>query len=279
VRPGLAASLAICAAHNLASYVLPARSGVATLVLYLRGLCGVPASSGIAVLVVSRALDMATLAGSFSLVTLWLAHSGSFEVSRGFGLTLGATLLALTAAFTVASVRGEWLVALIARALRIAGVARTSWGARLLERGRELGLAIRATRSGGGLAAAALLSFGVWLGVFAFYAVLARGFGLPSGIGFPEAAFGSSLAVMTNVLPLNALAGFGTQETGWVLGFGLLGVEHDLAFRTGVSVHLVQLAHVVVLGALAHLAMGFLRGAAARPADGAAPAPRRGPLG
>jgi uncharacterized protein (TIRG00374 family) len=278
-RPSLAASLAIGAAHNLASYVLPARAGEATLVLYLKGLCGVPAGSGVAVLVVSRALDMATLAGTFSLVTLWLAHSGSFEVSRGLGLGLGATLLALTTCFTVAAVRGEWLLALLARALHLAGIGRTAWGSRLLERGRELERALRATRSAGGLLPAALLSFGVWLGVFAFYAILARGFGLPAEIGFPEAAFGSSLAVMTNVLPLNALAGFGTQETGWVLGFGLLGVDGDLAFRTGVSVHLVQLAHVVALGALAHLVMGFLRGAAEGDAGGSAPAPRREPLG
>jgi hypothetical protein len=88
--------------------------------------------------------------------------------------------------------------------------------------------------------------------------LLARGFGLPENIGLPEAAFGSSLAIMTNVLPINALAGLGTQETGWVLGFGLLGVEADAAFATGVGVHLVQLANVVLLGTLGHLGMALI---------------------
>ena len=273
-RPSLTASLAIGAAHNLAVYVLPARSGEATLVLYLKGLCGVPASSGVAVLIVSRALDMATLAASFSLVTLWLAIGGQWTLSRELGLGLGASLFAMTSLFTIASVRGEWLVGAVGRTLDLCGAGRTAFGARLLERGRELSLALQSTRSGGRLAISALLSLGVWIGVFVVFAILARGFGLPSEIGFPEAAFGSSLAVMTNVLPVNALAGFGTQETGWVLGFGLLGVERDLAFSTGVSVHLVQLAHVIAFGALGHLVMGLLRSAPAARGPGSAGSPR-----
>jgi hypothetical protein len=262
--------MAIGAAHNLAVYVLPARSGEATLVLYLKGLCGVPAGSGLAVLIVSRALDMATLAASFSLVTLWLALGGQWAMSRELGLLLGAGLCAMTGLFTVASVRGEWLVGAAGRALDLCGAGRTAFGARLLERGRDLSLALQSTRSGGHLGIAALLSLVVWIGVFLFYAILAQGFGLPSEIGFAEAAFGSSLSVMTNVLPVNALAGFGTQETGWVLGFGLLGIERDLAFSTGLSVHLVQLAHVIALGALGHLVMGFLRGAPAARSPGSA---------
>ena len=56
--------LAIGAAHNLASYVLPARSGEASLVLYLRGTCGVAPGAAVASLVVSRALDCMLGAGS-----------------------------------------------------------------------------------------------------------------------------------------------------------------------------------------------------------------------
>ena len=68
--------------------------------------------------------------------------------------------------------------------------------------------------------------------------------------------FGSGLAVASNLLPINAFAAFGTQEAGWTLGFGWLGVERDLALSTAVAVHLVQLFDVVLLGVLGHLAMG-----------------------
>jgi uncharacterized membrane protein YbhN (UPF0104 family) len=257
-RPGFGPTFTISAAHNLAAYVLPVRTGEASLVLYLRALCGVSGRAALASLIVSRALDLATLAGALGAITLYLSTGEHWAGSREAGLLLGGGLFALTVVFALASVRGEWLVSGVGRALERFGVGRTGVGARLLARGEQFEQALQATRAGGRLSGAVLLSLVVWAGVFLFYAILARGLGLPERIGLPEAAFGSSLAVMTNVLPINAMAGFGTQEAGWVLGFEFLGVERELALSTGVAVHLVQLAHVVVFGGLAHLVMGFL---------------------
>ena len=77
-----------------------------------------------------------------------------------------------------------------------------------------------------------------------------------------EATFGSGLAVLTNMLPINGIAGFGTQEAGWVAGFAWLGVGRELALATGLGAHLVQLANACLFGLLGHLAMGL----ASRPA-------------
>ncbi len=57
-------------------------------------------------------------------------------------------------------------------------------------------------------------------------------------------------------------AGFGTQEGGWVLGFGLLGVERELALSTGIAVHLAQLFNTALFGAIGHVAMGMIPAAA-----------------
>jgi hypothetical protein len=97
-----------------------------------------------------------------------------------------------------------------------------------------------------------------WFGIFSFYLVLARGTGLEVVGGLPEAAFGSSLAVFTNMLPINAFAGFGTQETGWVLGFGLLGAPREAALASGLGAHCVQLVDVCLFGVLGHFALGLL---------------------
>jgi uncharacterized protein (TIRG00374 family) len=262
-RPGLTPMLAIGAAHNLASYVLPARSGEASLVLYLRGTCGVAPGAAVASLVVSRALDLATLAGALSVVTLYLSFGEHWAVSSTAGMTAGTLLFAATLVFFSVSARGERLVGLVDGLSRLVRLDRTQIGARLHALSAGLADALTRTRGGGRLRASLGLSILMWTGVFLFYAVLARGFGLPEHIGLPEAAFGSSLAIMTNVLPINALAGFGTQETGWVLGFGLLGVDGDAAFATGVGVHLVQLANVVLLGILGHIGMGLIPGRSA----------------
>ena len=71
-RPPLPALVAVSSAHNLAAYVLPAKTGEGTLILYLRKVCGVPGSEGLASLVVSRLLDLATLALMLSVSTLVL---------------------------------------------------------------------------------------------------------------------------------------------------------------------------------------------------------------
>jgi hypothetical protein len=195
-RPGLAATMLVSSAHNLAVYVLPVKTGEATLPLYLKSACGTPVSTGLASLVVSRLLDLATLCGMLALATP--------KSSR------------------------------LAEALHAAG---------------DDGRVLRALP----------LSIAVWLGIFAFYAVLALGFGLPEHIGFVEASFGSSLAVLTNLLPVNALAGFGTQETGWVLGFHMLGVAPEISLPNSLGVHLVQLFDTVLFGVIGHIGMGALR--------------------
>jgi hypothetical protein len=143
--------------------------------------------------------------------------------------------------------------------VRAARLDRTSLGRALDQRGARLASALQAAGSDGRVARALPWSIAIWLGIFAFYAVLARGFGLPEHVGFLEASFGSSLAVLTNLLPINAFAGFGTQETGWVLGFKLIGVPAELSLPNSIGVHLVQLFDTLLFGIVGHVGMGMLR--------------------
>jgi hypothetical protein len=263
-QPRMPAMLAVTAAHNLAAYVLPAKTGELTLVVYLRALCGVPSGAGMASLIAGRLLDLSSLALAFAAASLWI----SIAQPQG-AAALGTWILPMTFAagagglvLLFASARGDWLVSFADRSARLVGVDRTRLGKRLLERGRGLAAALRAVARDGRLIPAAALSFLMWVGVFAFFSILAQGFGLPADTTQAERAFGSSLAVLTNLLPINAFAGFGTQEGGWVLGFGLLGVERELALSTGIAVHLVQLSNTVLFGAIGHVAMGLLGAAA-----------------
>jgi hypothetical protein len=110
-----------------------------------------------------------------------------------------------------------------------------------------------------------LLSLPVWLCVYLFYAILARGLGL-ADLDFAEAVFGSSLAVLANLLPINGFAGFGTQDIGWVIGFTSLGADRDVATESALAFHFVYLANIVAFGLAGHLAMGLFR-SHARPSD------------
>lgn len=257
VRPSYARSLVSSSAHNLASYVLPAKTGEASFVVYMRTHAAVPASSGLASLVVSRVLDLTIMCGLLGVTCLVLARAGTYPKLWWLDET-GLMLVAATGVFGLLSWRVDLLARLVSAVARALQFERFDFGRRLLERMGSVTEALRIAGGSGKLVYAAFLTVPVWLGVFAFYAVLAIPMGLPEHIRFPEATFGSSLAMLANLLPINGMAGFGTQEAGWVVGFSALGIERDLALSTGVGVHLVQLFNVCAMGLAAHLAMGAM---------------------
>jgi uncharacterized protein (TIRG00374 family) len=256
LRPSVPALLAVSAAHNMASYVLPAKTGEGTLVLYLRKICGVPASEGLASLVVSRLLDLATLALLLSAATLVLAGRG---VLRGaWALPLGGLLALGSLTLLALSARSDWLVHGLSFLMGLLRLGSTRLGARLSRGADRVAGALRAAGGEGRLVSAALLSLLLWMGVFSFFLFLARGFGLGEELGAVEGTFGSAWAVLANLLPINGFAGVGTQEGGWVIGFKLVGVDEAVALSSGLGAHLVQLANVVLFGVLGHLGMALV---------------------
>lgn len=256
-RPALSRVIAASAAHNLAAYVLPAKTGEAALVLYLRGSASLAAAPALATLVVSRLLDLATLAGSIGAASLTLALTAPGG-ARAWMLPAGLVLLAGALGFGFLCASSDRLVRLVAHLARLAGAERRSLGRRCLARVDEVAGALRLAGADGRLGRAALLSLPLWTGVFVFYALLARDLGLAPYADLARAVFGSGLATAFNLLPVNGLAGFGTQEAGWVAGFMLVGAPRDIALAAGIGAHLVQLWNVALFGLAGHVAMGLL---------------------
>jgi uncharacterized membrane protein YbhN (UPF0104 family) len=257
-RPGRGALLAVTSAHNLAVYALPAKTGEATLPVYLNAVSGTRPAVALASLIVSRVLDLASLSALVALALAVLLARGAWSGPLWAAAAASAGLaLASLACFALAMRPGR-IVGLGELAARTLGLARTRLGARLLERAGELRVALVSAGASRRLEAAAL-SFVVWILIFAFYVALARGFGLAANVSALEASFGASLAVAMNLLPINSFAGLGTQEAGWVFGFGLVGVSADDAFATGVGAHLVQIFDTLLFGALGHLVMALVR--------------------
>lgn len=257
-RPAYFPTFAAASAHNLAAYVLPAKTGEVALIVYLKNLCGVPNKVGLSALVVSRLLDLSTLALALGVASLYLAIFEPDTAPRGILLLATGCILG-AAALTALAARGDLIVLAVTAVVRLFGLDRTRLGAKLCERTVGVGEALREA-AGGVLLVASLQSLAMWLGIFLFYAILAQSLGLPDTLGLAHTAIGSGFAVLSNLLPINSFAGFGTQEGGWVLGFGMLGVERELALSTGLGAHVFQLASTVLLGLAGHLAMGLLRG-------------------
>ncbi|MCY2960337.1 MAG: lysylphosphatidylglycerol synthase transmembrane domain-containing protein [Planctomycetota bacterium] len=251
VRVQPAPFLAVCGAHTLAAFVLPAKLGEATFVVYANRACGVPAHAGIASLVVSRLLDLAVLAAGFSIACFVIAASAAFPAIDWF-VPLGGGLAVVAVVLFWLTLRSDLLARFASATIRFLGIARTALGARVATRIDGIAGALREAGGEGRLLRAALVSIPIWFVIFLFCAVLARALGLPASTTLAEATFGSSLAILTSLIPVSAFANFGTLELGWVLGFGTLGVSHDLALATGLGLHAVQLVHIVALGLISH---------------------------
>jgi hypothetical protein len=206
-------------------------------------------------LLVSRLLDLGLLTGTVGLACLCV-NSLDGGPLPGWVRPSGAVLLAGSIAFFVLAMRGDRLVTVYGLIARVTRFERTKLGTRAAARAAEVGYSLRL--AGTRWVGAAFVSIPIWVGAYLFYAVLARGFGLPETITLVEAAFGSGLAMAANLLPVNGFAGFGTQEMGWGAGFVALGVSRDLAVSSGFGAHVVQLVNICILGVLGHLAMGLL---------------------
>lgn len=266
-RPAMREVLAVSSAHNLASCILPVKLGEVTWVLYLKRTSGVPAEHGLATLALSRLLDLVLMLAMLGVSCFALVADGTLE--REWAWTLGLPAAVGSAGLLVLSLRADWAVVAVQQLL---GVVRrvTPRRAEKLAAGLEaFRTALRSAASGGRLWRGLALSVPLWVGTFGFFTLLASGFEMAPGLTVIDGWFGCTWALLANLLPVNGLAGAGTQELGWVVGFGLLGVPKDAALSAGLGVHAVHLFNVVALGLAGHVGMGLLR-AAGQSAEAAA---------
>ncbi len=244
--------LPVTASHIMFANLLPAKVGEVSLVVYLRRVGGVPTAEGLAVLLVSRVLDFAVLCAVMAASCGVLGISGYLDhLPWLLPLSMG---LAAVAVFLV------WLAGhgdgLMARAQQLLGTLRldqSRLGARMLQFAQRLEVALAGV-GGRQRMAAGLVTIPIWLLVFGFYAILARGLGITE-LGIVPMVFGSGLAILASLVPLNGFAGFGVQDMGWALGFTVLGVAGDLAASTALAAHLIYVCNISLLGVIGNVTM------------------------
>jgi uncharacterized protein (TIRG00374 family) len=255
-RGGFAAMFSINAAYQMAALTLPARIGEATFVVYSNRVSGVPASEGLAALVVARVLDLATLTLGLAIACLALAATGA-HADLPWLAPAGAAAGVAAAALYLLSARGDWLVRAADTLVRAMRLDRFASGRKLLAVTEKTADALRRAGGHGPLVRSALISVPTWMLVFLFCAVLARGLGLPSDTTLAQATLAAALTIFMSLVPISAFASFGTLEAGWTIGFVLVGIDKDVAMASGLGFHLVQLIDIVILGMIGHVGMGL----------------------
>lgn len=257
-RVGLVPLTLITMVRGMLADLLPARLGSLSYVYLVRTRAGVPLDDALSSFLLALVFDMVAIA---PLLLLAMAIVG-------VGLEVGSGLVVLAVLLLAVSALGLWFLAPLLRVMARALIAAsTDAGGGLLGAARTLGNALHSTagrveqvRRRGVLVPVFLLSLAVRLTKFGGHYFLLQAVLVPLGVawgslGFFESFLGVAGAELSAMLPISGLAGFGTWEAAWTLGFTHLGLTPDQAVLSGFATHVLSQLHDYTLGILALIAL------------------------
>ena len=244
---GLGSLMIVTLVRNLFVDLLPARIGSLAYIYVVTQRCGVPLRDGLASFLLSLVFDFIAIA---PLLFLAVAVVGSGMTGWWVLLLLGVLVaLGALSAFYLLSPALRAVVTFCRRVPRLHVVA-----AKAAETEESLG----EIRRLGILGKVFWVSVGVRLFKFsAYYALLhavlvSHGFTMATLNPF-SVFLGIAGAEFSANLPIHALAGFGTYEAAWTLGFTQLGFTKQIAILSGFATHLLSQVHDYSLGLAALL--------------------------
>ena len=242
----------VTAARNFLVDLLPARIGSLSYVYLLTRRFGVPLEPVLSSFVLTFLYDL--LAMTLLVGIALVLQLGRFESLIALA---SITVLLAVVVLTVFLELGR-VLRLVAGWLRGYGRGE-ALAARLEETAREV------SRSGGRTTMSALLALSVAIRLLKFgaYWALLLGVVREHDLGAGDLPFwtvflGITGAELSATLPIHGVAGFGTYETAWALGFERLGLSSRVAILSGFATHLLSQIYDYTVGLVA-LALAMAR--------------------
>jgi uncharacterized protein (TIRG00374 family) len=222
--------------YHLSLMVLPSKLGEFTYPYFLNKFNGMPMTEGLASLIASRIYDFFTILIIFFIA--FISFQSVFHVNPLLMILLIVFLIGLTfLAFFYMSGLLKLFSKMLGRIFEWMGLSRRrsiQWSLGKIHDMAEDFDAIQAKGTYLSVTVASLISWvcSYWM----FYAFL-RGFGIFTPV--MKTVFGSTIAIVANVLPISGLGNWGILEAGWAAGFMLVGLSKVEAISTGFGVHIL----------------------------------------
>jgi len=244
---GLKRLFIITAMHNMYNRVLPFRTGEVSYILLLRAEGVVTGTEAAASLLVARIFDYLTISFLFVLTVFFMRFSGTLQLIAWVMAFFMAVAFGALAAMTFGGHKFfDWFHRLTQNFEGRAGAILQ----KAEEKGREGVESLQSIGSKSTYGRTFLFSLLIWLAMFYIHYAIISGLG-ESPITYWGTIIGSTFAVLTNILPIHGVAGFGTIETGWTVGYMLLGIPKQVAIGSGFLMHLFVLFSALVYGLIA----------------------------
>ena len=211
--------------HTFMNNILPARTGELTYI-YLLKLRNKRISEGIATLAFARFFDF------ISISLLFIISSFFVGLFKEFMMLICVTFLIITSISCFTFMSKKFMKKRILNYLP-----------RKID---EIIDNFMHVRKSGKLKQLMAVSILVWISLYSavYFIVISINLNLT----FFEVLFASSFAIITTILPIQGIGGFGTTEGGWCIGFIAIGLTKDAAISTGFAFHIIILAYSAILG-------------------------------
>lgn len=242
----------IVCVHNLVNNLLPARTGELSYV-YMVKKNGVSTGEGIATLMIARIFDIIAISSLFFVSALFV---GNLPVLLLNAVWMIAGVLAILILFLFSlAYKGEKVVKIADKILEKIKLKKFKIVGFLLKKAEETVKNFETIKSKKVILYSFLLSLFVWYCLYSMNYVLLGGMGLDLVIWI--VVLGSTFSVISTLLPIQGIAGFGTYEGTWALAFIALGLTKEVAISSGFGVHIILVVYFLITGSFGLIMMKF----------------------
>jgi glycosyltransferase 2 family protein len=235
--------------HNMMNNVLPARTGEISYVYLLKKVNSRTTGEGLATLMVARIFDFIIISALF-ILSLFINRDSSSGLMKYLWICV-SFLIIMMILIALLILSGNWTIRQIKLFFELFHIKTTSIGQFIIDKSEETILCISRiskdkTTTFRILGFIFILSIFIWITIYTmtFFLIYAMGFKLSYSI----VLLGSTFAILSSVLPVQGIGGFGTTEGAWVVGFVLLGISRDDAISSGFGYHIIVLVFTILIG-------------------------------
>ena len=245
----------IVCVHNMVNNILPARTGELSYIYLLKKLHHKKTGGGIATLFVARVFDFISICCLF-IVSAILVKDLPEVVNKTIWIMAVFTILIVILLFLLVYFKERFLLT-AKKVIKATGVKRFKFVGYILGKGEETIESLGVVKSKGIVAYVSLFSVSAWIFVCSMNYILINGVGIE--LSFLKIIIASSFMLLTSVLPIRGICGFGTTEALFTIVMVAFGVSVELAIIAGFGLHIILIVYCLIIGALGFAKMGYTR--------------------
>lgn len=230
--------------HNMVNNILPARTGELSYIYLLKKLHGRKTGEGIATLFVARMFDFIAISLLFCISALMIRDLPEMIIKAVW--VIAFFMVSIVIVLITLLCFGNSFINLVRNFFRRFNLEKKYFVDYLLRKGEEMVEHFEEIKTTGKIIELVIVSVGIWLFLYSLNYTLIRAMDI--NLYFFAVLLGSTFAIFTTVLPIQGIGGFGTFESGWVVGFITMGLAKEVAISSGFGYHLIVLIYFLILG-------------------------------